>query len=100
MTLPPPEVPERDVLLEMRAMGDYQTVIDNLDHPIAEHFAQQIEITMPLKWLKQLRRQCMSESYLVTSAQAEARPNEKLLRSIEAFVAENATPYCIAYDWT
>lgn len=32
----------------------------------------------------------MSESYLVTSAQAEARPNEKLLRSIEAFVAENA----------
>lgn len=58
MTLPPPEVPERDVLLEMRAMGDYQTVIDNLDHPIAEHFAQQIEIiTMPLEMaLKQLRR--------------------------------------------
>ncbi len=32
----------------------------------------------------------MSESYLVTSAQAEARPNEKLLRSMESYVAENA----------
>lgn len=32
----------------------------------------------------------MSEVYLVTSSQAEARPNERLLESMETFVAERA----------
>lgn len=32
----------------------------------------------------------MSEVHLITSAQAEARPNERLLRSMETFVAERA----------
>lgn len=44
MMLAPYEKPDTGTLLDLRSLRNPESVIEELDHPIAEHFAQQLGI--------------------------------------------------------
>ena len=44
LTMQPPDLPDTETLTEMKDMQNLYTIIEKLDHPIAEHLEKQLSI--------------------------------------------------------